>query len=451
MKKTIVIILVSTICFISFRGQAQVTTEVANALQIALDNSTMANSITGSSAAVWVEGQGMWTGTSGVSHDNISVTSEMRFGMGSITKSFTAALCLKMQEEDLLNLDDPISTWLSTFNNVNPDVTLRQLLGHKSGIANYTDSPSFFPGVIDEPNTLWTPEEILGLIGAPIFEPGEQVSYSNTNFILTGMILEAVSSETYSELLEEKIFTPLGLDEIYVEAFETVDGIFAHPWVQGMDVFSVPRTSIGSISWAAGCLVSTPEELTNWWNAYFDDFLTENSKSQARDFQDWQGGINLGLGLMEVILNGKNYQGHGGQTIGYNSFSVFDPVKKDIITVMVNNAFGDSQLLVEDLAAALDIATSINEIRKEEFGFSFFPNPTSQNAELNINIPKSSSAQITVYDSNGMMVKNENLGHLDEGENHISILFNELTNGVYFFTISGSLLPPITQQVIIMK
>ena len=221
MKKGIIII---SLCFVSFLGNSQVMPDAANALQTALDNSTMANSITGSSAAVWIEGQGMWLGTSGVSHDNVAVTPEMRFGIGSITKNFTAALCLKLQEENLLELDHPIRTWLPTFNNVNPDVTLRQLLSHQSGIADYTDDPAFFPGSINEPNKVWKAEEILALIGSPEFEPGAKISYSNTNYILAGMILEAVSEKTYAELLEEKIFTPLGLDEIYIEGFETVEG-----------------------------------------------------------------------------------------------------------------------------------------------------------------------------------------------------------------------------------
>ena len=451
MKKVIFVIL--AICTINLWSQAQVTAELANVLQTALDNSTSANGITGSSAAVWVEGQGMWLGVSGFSHDNVNITSNMRFGMGSITKNFTATLCLKLQEDNLLDLDDPISTWLPDIDNVNSNITLRQLLGHRSGVADYTDSPDFFPGVIDEPNTVWTPEEIIALIGPPLFEPGTQTSYSNTNYILAGMILEAVTNNTYKDLLEEKIFTPLGLENIYVEAFEPVQGNIAHPHVQGMDIFAVPRTSIGTISWSAGCLVSTPEELTNWWKAYFNNFLTEDSKSQAKDFQPWTGqDFNLGLGLMQFEFNQRNYEGHGGQTIGYNAFSAFDTNNKHIISVMVNDAFGESQNLVRDLAEALDGALTLtNEITKEKIDFSFYPNPVSQNLKLNVNLSKRASAQLEIINSNGMVVKNRHLGQLEPGENQILLSINDLSNGIYFIKLWGKSLPPVSDVFVINK
>lgn len=448
MKKIIFTIL--TICLFNLGTKAQVTVQVANTLQTTLDNYTMTNGIQGVSVAVWVEGQGMWLGTSGISHDNVNLNTEMLFGMGSITKNFTAALCLKLQEENLLNLDDPISTWLSNYDNINPNVTLRQLLGHQSGIANYTENDIFFPGAINEPNTVWTPEEILAVIDAPLFEPGAQVSYSNTNYILAGMILEAVSEMTYLELLEEEIFTPLGLDKIFVEGYEPVEGIAAHPWTQGMDLFGVPRISLGTLSWSAGCLVSTPEDLTNWWRAYFDDFLTEDSKAQARVFQPEEE-LNLGLGLMETEINGKKYQGHGGLTIGYSSFSAFDPNQKHIVTVMFNDTESEAENLLGALFAALDMSTSINELRKNEFGVSLFPNPVSDRIEVEINVPIYTLGKISIVNSNGVVVKNEINMEFNKGENRIPLSVDNLNSGIYFLRITGSNISTLTQRIIVTK
>ena len=219
-----------------------------------------------------------------------------------------------------------------------------------------------------------------------------------------------------------------------------------------MDLFDTPRTAIGTISWAAGCLVSTPEDLTNWWKAYFDNFLTEDSKTQAMDFQVWPGvGVNLGLGLMELEINGENYQGHGGQTIGYNAFSASAPDNRHVLTVSINNAFGEALLVLRDLVAALDAVTSTNEVRKKEFDFSIFPNPASQDAQINITLPSISFAQMVVTNSNGTIVKNEALGRLNEGENQIPISLKNLPNGSYFLKIWGKNLAPIVQRIVIIN
>lgn len=324
-------------------------------LQTALNKARTDNNITGISVAVWTESNGDWTGVSGKSHGNVAITSDMRFGMGSTTKNFTAALCLKLQEENMLNLDDPISTWLPSINNVNPNTTLRQLLNHQSGIADYTESNDFQQVVNgSNPNRIWTPAEILAMIGVPMFQPGTSIAYSNTNYILAGMILEKVSGRSYKKLLEEKILTPLGLENTYVEGFETVEGTLAHPHSDGNDIFSTPRIAFGTVSWAAGCLVSTPEDLNKWWKSYNRDFLAENSQVQAKKFHTQNGeDVSYGLGLLETDINGEKYEGHDGSTIGYDCFSYYSQDKKKIITVMANGTGAQSRRVAEALIEVL--------------------------------------------------------------------------------------------------
>ena len=324
---------------------------LAAKLQAALDKERIDSNLVGISAAIWTESNGDWVGVSGNSHSNVALTSDMRFGMGSTSKNFTAALCLKLQDENKLNINDPISTWLPAYNNVNSNVTLKQLLNHQSGIADYLESPAF-AGVVNgtNPTKVWTPTEILGLIGAPKFQPGASMAYSNTNFILAGMILEKVSNMTYKDLLKQKILTPLGLDNTYLEGYETVQGTIAHPHFNHNDIFSRPRTAIGTISWAAGCLVSTPSDLNKWWKAYLGNFLSDASKALARDFQTQSGApLSFGLGLLEIDINGDKYEGHGGKTIGYESFSYYSKDKKYIITIMVN----DIRANINKIAASL--------------------------------------------------------------------------------------------------
>jgi D-alanyl-D-alanine carboxypeptidase len=112
----------------------------------------------------------------------------MLFGTGSITKNFVAALTMKLAEEKILTLDDPLSDWLPAYPYIDGRITIRQLLNHTSGHYMFWDNDSLWDELNKDRTIIWTPEEILAYIREPYFVPGEGWHYSNTNYLLMAMI-----------------------------------------------------------------------------------------------------------------------------------------------------------------------------------------------------------------------------------------------------------------------
>ncbi len=196
----------------------------ANRFQEVLDSIVAAQKIMGATAAVLVPGEGIWSGISGNSQPGVPLTPDMRFGIGSNTKLFIAVALAKLQEQGILSLDDHLSKWLPKYNNIDTSISIRQLLSHQSGVFNYTDHSNFWAHVAADKEKFWTPQEVLFYVLQPYFKPGTGWQYSNTNYILAGMIIEAATSKTWVQMLHEIIFDPLDMDSTFVGAYETPNG-----------------------------------------------------------------------------------------------------------------------------------------------------------------------------------------------------------------------------------
>lgn len=315
-------------------------------------------SVPGISAAVYFPNKTEWQGVTGDSYVNTPLTKEMLMGIGSNTKTFTAVMLLKLEEQQKLSLSDAIHKYLPDFKNVNREITIRQLLQHSSGLDEYFKE-DVLPELKLNPTKKWSPEEILALIDAPKFQPDEYVSYSNTNYVVAGMIIEKVTGKSYAAALEDLILEPLNLTKTYVEGYEPVKGAIAHPWAFNEDWNGIDRTAIGTFSYAAGCLVSTPLEMTHWYNELFNrSFLSEESLRKMTSFKPSDmGGVEMGLGLF--LINEK-YWGHGGQTIGYSSFFLYHTDYKYVVSVMVNDALEGNSNIEEPEEIALELAQKLD-------------------------------------------------------------------------------------------
>jgi D-alanyl-D-alanine carboxypeptidase len=151
------------------------------------------NSIKGISSCVIFPGSGTWKGVSGVSFAGEPVTADMEFGLGSNTKLFTGVLLLKLAEQQLIHLDDSLHQYLPTFNHVDSNITIRQLLNHTSGLQDVIDVPGYIDSILLNPNRVYTASELIGWIDPPQYTAGSGWNYSNTNYLLAGMIAESVS------------------------------------------------------------------------------------------------------------------------------------------------------------------------------------------------------------------------------------------------------------------
>lgn len=361
----------------------QVPDEFSAFLQNTIDNFQDTASSPGISAAAYVNGYGVWQGASGLSHGGQDMTTDMHLGIASNTKLFTAVLCLQMAQNNLLSLDDSIHHWLPEFANINAHCTLRQLLKHESGIYNYTDNPIFFDASLNDPSIPWTPVEILGLIGDPLFNPGESFSYSNTNYVLAAMILEEATGIAYDVLLRDSIFTQLELNNTFSEGFETIPDPIAHPWHDGEDHYLTPRIALGTLSWAAGCIVSTPTDMVNWYHQLFtQSFLTLESMNQLTDFTSWGGlPVDIGLGVWQIGYNGRTYWGHSGGTIGYRSYFLHDVECGHSVSVIINQTGAGTEYIAKILAESICMLTQIEE-SKIKTSPTLYPNPCSDHATI---------------------------------------------------------------------
>ena len=291
MKQTILallmVALVSTPCF------AQGTSTLSTELQKALDSAREELDIVGVSAAVITPDESLWLGVSGFSdmRPQKRMKPEMLFHIGSYTKTFITALVLQLIEEDILNFDDTVGEWLTDLPKepypwLDNTVTIRQLLKHRSGFSDPMGRSlnlRFIVSILLNPFRIWEPAEILRFVEEPFFPPGEGYQYSNTNYILLGMIIEKAIKSNVAVELRERFFDPLGLENTFLNIAEPVYGELAHMHLigttQGLaDVTWFPRNALDSSGWTASGMLSTAGDLALWAQALFGgSVLSEES------------------------------------------------------------------------------------------------------------------------------------------------------------------------------
>lgn len=330
-------------------GAATFDTTWANKFQTALDSTMVATNSKGASVAVYSPEYGTWTGVSGISHPGVLITADMRFGVGSNTKLFIAVTMVKLQEEGLLTLDDHLYQWLPNFQYVDSSITIKQLLNHQSGLFDYwNDSPSLISQAWPDTGRFWTPLEIIGSIGQPHFAPGNGYGYSNTNYVLAGMIIEAATGQTWVEKLHDVIFDPISLDSTFVGAFEPRSWPCAAEWdyFGGLCVTNVPMTAEYSQANACGAILATASEMVQWYNALFSGYILSDSSLQMVLSLDPSS--MYGLGIQGGPLN-QGFYSHTGGMFGYISMVLYDIQKQAIICMLFNNRDTDLNSVINAL------------------------------------------------------------------------------------------------------
>ncbi|MCC5625768.1 serine hydrolase [Nostoc sp. CHAB 5715] len=229
---------------------------LAEQLQASLDQAR--GSIPGAAVAI-ISPKGTWFGASGVADiaTNTKLQPSDRFQIGSITKTFVATTILQLVEEGILGLDDTLVDRLpKTVTAVIPNserITVRQLLNHTSGIADYTDvlftQAAVNPGVFFNN---WQPEELVSLINGTeaIFEPGESWEYSSSNFLLLGMVVEAATNGNIADEIRDRILDPLALSNTFFAEEETIPGGYVKGYWDFDQDGTLNDISVANLSWA---------------------------------------------------------------------------------------------------------------------------------------------------------------------------------------------------------
>ena len=289
---------------------------------------------------------------------NEPMTVEHRLGLGSMTKSYVAALLLLLQEDGLVELDDSLSSFVSTSDVPDADViTIRQLLSHQSGIAGFQSNPTFVEEVKADPGRVWSPMELVqyAIEMGPTSPPGEEWHYSSTNYILAGLVAEQASGVALGEALRSRVLDPAGLEHTYFDGEETVSGPLARSYYMGMDFTGYPDPSW---AWAAGSMVATAGDLLRWTEALFrGPLLSDGSKAQLGEWVET--GLtpfeHYGLGVFLYELEAGTIVGHNGQIAGYTGAMGDRFATDELAVVLFNTSEGPEPLLGVDAALmALD-------------------------------------------------------------------------------------------------
>ena len=278
------------------------------------------------------------------------ITPETPFRVGSISKPFVATMVLQLVDEGRVALDAPLSTYLPA-TPIGAAVTIRALLSHRSGLPNYTDVGSAIDDALENRSRTFSPAEILGYVAAiPPDEPDQNFSYSNTNYILLGQLIEELDGTDLNTSLRQRITGPLELEvtRFATGADPTPAGVAAG-WSPGLLAGGrdADYTSIASGAWAAGALVSTVGELTTFLHALFaDELITARSLTEMTA----TGPDGYGLGMFIASFDqGRTGYGHNGGIFGYTATMAIHPETGDTVVVATNN----DRLIADQLAARI--------------------------------------------------------------------------------------------------
>ena len=299
----------------------------------------------GVSASVIFADGSQWEGVDGLSADGEALQSNHLISIASITKTMTGALILQLASESALSLDDPVSRWLPPRMNIDTNITIRQLLNHTNGLANYTANPAFAAVVSESKVHIFSIEELLTFVGPPQFAPGEGVQYTNTAFILLGEILERVTGKPIEELYHERLWDPIGLKEIFLPVCEEPPGLVAFTLGNKGLVDPSDQISWFSAMYSAFGLMASARNIACWGHALFEDnVLTVEMQKEMRTVVPASGSIpgeqGVGLGIRSYHYLGRIQYGHSGGSPFGSSLLLYDPQTRVIVAVLMNQSSG---------------------------------------------------------------------------------------------------------------
>jgi D-alanyl-D-alanine carboxypeptidase len=304
------------------------------------------DAIPGAIVGVWVPGRGEWTAALGLADretgEEIVATDLMR--IGSVTKSFTATLVLQLVDEGLLGLDDPLADFFPWVENAQ-NVTVRMLLNHTSGIVDDYQNPAFWDIASTDPLYKWQPDELLkaSMEMKPGVVLGVDNNYSNANYVLLGMIVEQLTGKKLAEAMEEYIFEPLGLaGTVFPEGPEIV-GQHSHSYIAvdaNGEMYDMTSGIDPSITWAAGAIISTLEDMKIWAQALATgELLEEKTHEEQLQWVNVPGlegagvGYQYGLGILKL----GNFIGHNGEFSGFQATAFYLPSRDATVVVLINS------------------------------------------------------------------------------------------------------------------
>ncbi|MEZ5364592.1 MAG: serine hydrolase domain-containing protein [Bryobacterales bacterium] len=288
------------------------------------------------------------------------------FRIGSITKMFTATVILQLAEDGVLTLDDPLASWLPKVADQLPfgdRITLRHLLTHTSGLFNVVDHEAYWADLfaaMESDESTGTarlacierdPHDTLAryVYGRDaLFEPGARWSYSNTNYTLLGMVIEAATAMPLAEAYRKHIYEPIGMTSTFLDCYEEPLIDVVHGYTRSGDAMTDVTELHESIGWSAGGLVSTASDLIAFARGLFGGDLFDDSRSLVA-MTTPAPGSSYGLG----VTIQKDFMGHAGMIAGFRSALNYLPAVDTVVLIVYNHDAADP---ASDLADVMNPA-----------------------------------------------------------------------------------------------
>lgn len=334
-----------------------VAPELAAKLQARVDQWRVNHRAPGVAVAVRLPDGSRWLGASGRAirgANGREVKVYTPFAVASLTKTFMAALILQLRDEGRLWLGTRISRWLPNWPQADR-ITVKMLLNHRSGIRDYFAHPRYEKKVFGRPKHRWTTREILALVGPRVCAPGKCYHYSNSNYVLLNKIVRVVTGRSAASEIRRRFLEPLGLDDTYWQGRESIRKVPAEGywWMgKGYRRFADgsrlrPNTSAATVAHAAGALLSSARDISDWQDALLGGELLKPKSMEL--MLALHPKSRYGLGMRRAWLDGKPGVGHGGSLRGFVSVMYRLPEADLDVVIMTNLGRTSLQGLVDKL------------------------------------------------------------------------------------------------------
>jgi D-alanyl-D-alanine carboxypeptidase len=279
--------------------------------------------------------------------------------IASVAKAFSGAVALNLVRSGRLSLDDPVEAVLPTLPKAWGKVTLRELLNHTSGVPDYTKSEAFVKQVETKPRAYVSPKEVIGWVeDEPLaFKPDTRYEYSNTDNIVVGLMVEAVTKQSYTSELQKIVLRPAKLTQTSLPTKIKIPSPFIHGYVTepGAEPQDVSEFLNPSGAWASGAIISTPQNLNAFIRAdlglqFFD------KAEQEQQMRWWKGGESsppgpgknsAGLALFRYQTKCGTVYGHTGNFPGYTQFAAATADGRAAVTMSLNIPAPKGKLLAQ--------------------------------------------------------------------------------------------------------
>jgi CubicO group peptidase (beta-lactamase class C family) len=342
---------------VSAAAQTELPVELRNKIDLLVNETLAKSGVPSASVAIVKNGQIAYVKAYGDARlePRAPATPEMRYSIGSISKQFTAAAILLLQEQGKLSLDDRVAKFIPDLTRAK-DVTIRQLLSHTSGYQDYWPQDYVMPMMLQPV----TAEKIMDLWARkPLdFEPGTKWQYSNTNYVIAGVIVEKASGMSLLQYLQTKVFTPLGMKGVAntdQEKLGDTDPTGYLRYALG-PLRPAPKEGKGWL-FAAGELAMPAQELARW-----DISIMDRKLLKAASYREFEAevvlqngvGTHYALGVDVNNSGGHRALSHGGEVSGFTAQNIVFPDDRVAIAVLTNqDAAGAAGPIAQGIAPLL--------------------------------------------------------------------------------------------------